>query len=75
MSSYKEMELITMTDMYGDDRADKSMYSGVRAIQALRCDAGSVMRHLSALKCRPKFRRRAATRTGGATLTGIEMPA
>ena len=41
-----------MTDMYGDDRAYKSMYSGVRAIQ-----------------CRD------ATRSGNATITGIEMPA
>jgi len=30
-----------MIDMYGDDRAYESMYSGVRAIQASRCDAKS----------------------------------
>jgi hypothetical protein len=33
------MELITITDMSGDDRGYKSMYSGVRAIQASLRDA------------------------------------
>jgi len=56
-----------MSDMYGDDRAYKSMYSGVRAIHASRCDAFGWCDVLPALKCRPKLRRRDATRSGGGT--------
>jgi len=32
------------------------------------------MRRSPVLKCQPKFMRRAATRPGDATFTGIEMP-